>query len=91
AKILRALKVIDSVKDGLKILAKGELKVPVAIEAAVFSKAAKAAVEKAGGKAVEPAKSGAPKGKKAKLAKKEKTSRIAKKQAGKKPAAGQKE
>ncbi|MDR2099189.1 MAG: 50S ribosomal protein L15 [Rickettsiales bacterium] len=93
AKILRALKVIDSVKDGLKVLAKGELKAPVAIEAAVFSKAARTAVEKAGGKAVEPAKSAAPKGKKAKLAKKEKTSRIAKKKAGKKPVAvaGQKE
>lgn len=41
---------IKSVKDGLKILAKGEIKSKIEIEAVAFSEAAKAAIEKAGGK-----------------------------------------
>jgi large subunit ribosomal protein L15 len=85
AKILRALKVIGAAKDGLKVLAKGELKAPLEIAAAVFSASAKAAVEKAGGKAVAVSKP-APKGRKAKLEKKGKVTRIAKKQAKKQPA-----
>jgi large subunit ribosomal protein L15 len=52
AKILSELNVIGKVGDGLKVLGKGELKSAVNVEAAVFSASAKAAIEKAGGKAV---------------------------------------
>ncbi len=41
--------------DGLRLLAKGEIKTKITIEAAGASKAAVAAVEKAGGKVMLPA------------------------------------
>lgn len=46
---LRAAGVIGKVKDGVRLLAKGELKAKLTIEVAGASKAAIAAVEKAGG------------------------------------------
>lgn len=49
------------VKDGVRILAKGELKTKVTIEVAGASQAAVAAVEKAGGKVVMPEGKAAPK------------------------------
>ena len=70
AKILCELHVIGKVGDGLKVLAKGELKSAVNVEAAVFSEKARVAIEKAGGKAVSTAKSKAEKGKKKKFERK---------------------
>jgi large subunit ribosomal protein L15 len=67
AKILRELNVIGKAGDGLKVLAKGELKSAVSVEAAVFSAGAKAAIEKAGGKAVSTAAPKAEKGKRKKF------------------------
>ncbi len=46
---LRKAGLIRRVRDGVRLLAKGELTVPLAIEVASASKAAVAAVEKAGG------------------------------------------
>jgi large subunit ribosomal protein L15 len=98
AKILRELNVIGKVGDGLKVLAKGELKSAVTVEAAVFSEKAKTAIEKAGGKAVSTAKPKA-EGRKKKLERKApklaraekkkaaKVSRLGNKTAAKKPAA----
>lgn len=43
---------IKNVRDGLRVLAKGELKEAVEIQAHYFSRAAKEKIEKAGGKAV---------------------------------------
>lgn len=84
AEILKDLHIINNVKDGLKVLAKGELKSAITIEAVAFSETAKAAIEKVGGKAVSVAKEVAPKGKKTKSEKAPKTTRIAKKLAAKK-------
>lgn len=84
AKILRELHVIGKLGDGLKVLAKGELKAPVNVEAAVFSEKAKAAIEKAGGKAVSTAPAKAEKGKKKKFERKApKLARVEKKRAAK--------
>jgi large subunit ribosomal protein L15 len=57
AEALRAAGVIRRVKDGVRLLAKGELKAKLTIEVAGASRAAIAAVEKAGGtvKTTEPA------------------------------------
>ena len=52
--------VIRRAHDGVRLLAKGEIKAKVTIEVAGASKAAVAAVEKAGGKVVLPAKEEAP-------------------------------
>ncbi len=52
---LFAAGVIGKPHDGLRLLAKGELKTKITIEAAGASKAAVAAVEKAGGRVVLPA------------------------------------
>jgi len=82
--ILKDLHVIGNAKDGLKVLAKGELKTAITIEAAAFSETAKVAIEKVGGKIVSVAKPEAPKAKKIKLEKPAKTTRIAKKLAAKK-------
>ncbi len=49
---LVAAGVLRRVGDGVRLLAKGELKVPVTIEVAGASKAAVAAVEKVGGKVI---------------------------------------
>jgi large subunit ribosomal protein L15 len=49
---LVAAGVLRRVKDGVRLLAKGELKAPLTIEVTGASKAAVAAVEKAGGKVV---------------------------------------
>jgi large subunit ribosomal protein L15 len=57
------------VRDGVRLLAKGELSANVTIEVAGASKAAIAAVEKAGGKVVLPPKDDAPRGKSKKKAK----------------------
>ena len=83
--ILKDLHIIGNAKDGLKVLAKGELKSAVTVEAAAFSEAAKSAIEKVGGKVVSVAKPEAPKAKKTKMERKSpKTTRIAKKLAAKK-------
>jgi large subunit ribosomal protein L15 len=55
AAALAAAGVIGKPHDGLRLLAKGEIKTKITIEAAGASKAAVAAVEKAGGKVVLPA------------------------------------
>ena len=55
AETLRAAGVIRRARDGVRLLADGEIKVKVTIEVAGASKAAIAAVEKAGGKVVLPA------------------------------------
>ncbi|MDR1009170.1 MAG: 50S ribosomal protein L15 [Rickettsiales bacterium] len=81
--ILRKIGEIESARDGLKVLARGELKSKVDVEAAVFSAAARAAIEKAGGQAVE-LKKQVQEGKKKKLDKPAKTKRIEKKKAAKK-------
>lgn len=44
-------KIVKDLKDGLKILAEGEIKVPLIIKAHKFSKTAIEKIEKAGGKA----------------------------------------
>lgn len=49
AELLKKDRVIKSVKDGLKILGKGELKVKLNVEANKFAKSAKEKIEKAGG------------------------------------------
>jgi len=49
AAVLRAAGVINRGRDGVRLLAKGELKAKVNVTAAGASKAAQAAVEKAGG------------------------------------------
>jgi len=53
---LVAAGVLRRVHDGVRVLAKGELKAKISIEAAGASKAAAAAIEKAGGKIIEPSK-----------------------------------
>jgi len=50
--VLQQAGVVSKSKDGLKLLGKGELKAKVTIEVAGASKAAIAAIEKAGGKVV---------------------------------------
>jgi len=55
--------VLRRAHDGVRLLAKGEISANVTIEAAGASKAAVAAVEKAGGKVVLPPKDDAPRGK----------------------------
>ncbi len=55
AKSLSEAGVIGKPHDGVRLLAKGEIKTKITIEAAGASKAALAAVEKAGGKVVLPA------------------------------------
>jgi large subunit ribosomal protein L15 len=52
AEILIAAGVIGRVRDGVKLLAKGEITTPLTIEVTRASKAAVAAVEKSGGKVV---------------------------------------
>jgi len=52
AKALQAAGLIGKVHDGVRLLAKGELKAKITIEVAGASKSAVAAVEKAGGKVV---------------------------------------
>jgi large subunit ribosomal protein L15 len=49
---LRKSGLVGRVRDGLRLLAKGELKVPLTIEVAGASKAAVAAVEKLGGRVI---------------------------------------
>jgi large subunit ribosomal protein L15 len=61
--------VLRRAHDGVRLLAKGELSANVTIEVAGASKAAVAAVEKAGGKVVLPAKDETPRGKSQKKAK----------------------
>jgi len=51
-KILQQAGIVSKSKDGLKLLGKGDLKTKVIIEVSGVSKAAAAAVEKAGGKVV---------------------------------------
>ena len=51
-KILQQAGIVSKSKDGLKLLGKGDLKTRVTIEVSGVSKAAAAAVEKAGGKVV---------------------------------------
>lgn len=46
------LRLISSVKDGLKVLGDGDLKSAVEVEAHAFSESAKQKIEKAGGKAI---------------------------------------
>lgn len=53
---LIAAGLLRRVHDGVRVLAKGELKAKISIEAAGASKAAAAAIEKAGGKIIEPSK-----------------------------------
>jgi large subunit ribosomal protein L15 len=50
AEAVKAAGLVKTTLDGLKILAKGEIKTKVTIEAVAFSEKAKAMVEKAGGK-----------------------------------------
>ncbi len=52
ADALKSAGVIKNTRDGIRLLAKGELNTKITIEAAGASKAAVAAVEKAGGKVV---------------------------------------
>lgn len=52
ATYLKTEKMIKSLKDGIKILGDGDLKVPLTIVAEKFSKTALAKIEKAGGKAM---------------------------------------
>lgn len=54
--LLKAAGLVNGVKDGVRLLAKGELKAKVNIEVSGASAAAIAAVEKAGGKVSMPAK-----------------------------------
>ncbi|MEZ5757310.1 MAG: 50S ribosomal protein L15 [Emcibacteraceae bacterium] len=54
--VLKAAGVVNSVKDGIRLLAKGEIKAKVNIEVSGASAAAIAAVEKAGGTVSVPAK-----------------------------------
>ena len=63
--------VIRRVRDGVRLLAKGDFSANVTIEVAGASKAAIEAVEKAGGKVVLPPKDDAPRGKSKKKAKPE--------------------
>ena len=51
-KILAEAGIIKNLRDGLKILGGGKLARPVTVEAHRFSASAKAAIEKAGGKAI---------------------------------------
>jgi large subunit ribosomal protein L15 len=46
---LRTAKILNRKMDGLKVLAKGEIKTPVTVVATKWSKAAEAAITKAGG------------------------------------------
>lgn len=82
AEILKSLNIITQIKDGLKILAKGEIKSPITVEAMAFSAKAKEAIEKAGGKIISLAVEH-PKGKKVKQPVKEKQTRLEKKQSKK--------
>ena len=84
AQILKDLHVINSIKDGLKVLGKGELKSAITVEAVAFSETAKSVIEKVGGKVISVAKPEAPKAKKTKADKAPKITRIAKKLAAKK-------
>ena len=61
--------ILRRVRDGVRLLAKGEISANVTIEVAGASKAAVEAVEKAGGKVVLPPKDDAPRGKSKKKAK----------------------
>jgi len=54
AEVLRAAGVIGKPKDGLRLLAKGEIKTKITVEAAGASASAIAAVEKAGGTVILP-------------------------------------
>ncbi|MCP5382594.1 MAG: 50S ribosomal protein L15 [Kordiimonadaceae bacterium] len=54
--VLKAAGLVNSVKDGIRLLAKGEIKAKVNIEVSGASAAAIAAVEKAGGTVSVPAK-----------------------------------
>ena len=82
AEILKDLGVISHVKDGLKLLAKGELKTAITLEVSAFSNKAKELVEKVGGTIVSIEKKEQI-GKKVKTEKPSKTTRIAKKLASK--------
>lgn len=44
--------VLKNIRDGLKVLGKGEIKKPLQVQAHWFSKSAKEKIEKAGGKAI---------------------------------------
>jgi large subunit ribosomal protein L15 len=59
-KALVAARLLRRLGDGIRLLAKGELKTGITIEAAGASQAAIAAVEKAGGKVILPAGAAAP-------------------------------
>jgi len=61
AETLRAAGIIGKPRDGLRLLAKGEIKTKITVEAAGASEAAIAAVEKAGGKVILPARPAAEK------------------------------
>ncbi len=80
---LKAINFISNAKDGLKVLASGELKSAVKVEAVAFSKNAKEAIEKVGGSVISLAKE-ITKGKKTKQEGKTKQTRIEKKLANKK-------
>ncbi len=54
AEILRAAGIVRRVRDGVRLLGDGEIKAKVTIEVSGASKAAIAAVEKAGGKVIVP-------------------------------------
>jgi len=58
AETLRAAGLVNRIRDGVRLLAKGELKTKVTVHVAGASKAAVAAVEKAGGSVVLPAAAG---------------------------------
>lgn len=81
--ILKSINFISSEKSGLKVLAKGELKDAVKVEAMKFSEKAKEAIEKVGGTVVSLAKE-IEKGKKTKKESKSKQTRLEKKLANKK-------
>ena len=65
AETLRAAGVIGKPKDGLRLLAKGEITTKITVEAAGASASAVAAVERAGGAVILPPAKPAPEGKKA--------------------------
>jgi large subunit ribosomal protein L15 len=65
AETLRAAGVIGKPKDGLRLLAKGEITTKITVEAAGASASAVAAVERAGGSVILPPAKPAPEGKKA--------------------------
>ncbi len=84
--ILKSLGLLKNIKSGLKVLAKGELKSSITIEADEFSSSAKELIEKVGGKVVILPKKEIQKGKKLKTRSETKPSRISKKLASKKVA-----